>query len=117
MVLNRACGNSSLRDKFYFIGGYMFTHVFNRHVLVELVEEEEETKESLIALPQDYKKQESPYMVVKVLDKAEDCRTFVEVCDKVVIERRMLIEIEIKGEKNYLVLENYIYGRLEDETD
>ena len=106
-----------LRDKFNFIGGCMFTHVFNRHVLVELVEEEEETKESLIALPQDYKKQESPYLIVKVLDKAEDCKTFVEVCDHVVIERRMLIEIEIKGEKNYLVLENYIYGRIEDETD
>lgn len=92
--------------------------VYNRHVLVELVDDEEEEKqESLIALPQDYKKQESPYLVVKVLDKAEDCNTFVEVCDHVVIERRMLIEIEIKGEKNYLVLENYIYGRLEDETD
>ena len=76
----------------------MFTHVYNRHVLVELVDEEEEKQESLIALPQDYKKRESPYLVVKVLDKAEDCNTFVE-------------------EKNYLVLENYIYGRLEDETD
>ncbi len=95
----------------------MFTHVYNRHVLVELVEEEEETKESLIALPQDYKKQESPYLVVKVLDKAEDCKTFVQVCDHVVIERRMMLEIEIKREKNYLVLENYIYGRLEYETD
>lgn len=96
----------------------MFTHVYNRHVLVELVDdEEEEQQESLIALPQDYKKKESPYLVVKVLDKAEDCKTFVEVCDHVVIERRMLIEIEIKGEKNYLVLENYIYGRIEDETD
>ena len=117
MVLNRTCGNSSLRDRFNFTGGWMFTHVYNRHVLVELVDEEEEKQESLIALPQDYKKQESPYLVVKVLDKAEDCKTFIQVCDHVVIERRMLIEIEIKGDKNYLVLENYIYGRLEDETD
>lgn len=94
----------------------MFTHVFNRHVLVELVEEEEEKQESLIALPQDYKKQESLYLVVKVLDKAEDCNLFLEYGDLIVIERRMLTEIEIKGEKNYLVLENYIYGRLDDET-
>lgn len=115
-VLSRTCGNSSLRDKFNFIGGQMFTHVFNRHVLIELVDEEEEKQESLIALPQDYKKQESPYLVVKVLDKAEDCRLFLEYGDYVVIERRMLTEIEIKGEKNYLVLENYIYGRLDDET-
>ena len=116
MVLNRTCGNSSLRDKFNFTGGCMFTHVFNRHVLVELVEEEEEKQESLIALPQDYKKQESPYLVVKVLEKAWDCNLHLEYGDYVVIERRMLVEIEIKGDKNYLVLENYIYGRLDDEA-
>jgi len=93
----------------------MFINVFNRHVLVELVEEEEE-QQSLIALPQDYKKTESPYMVVRVLRISDECKLFLEQGDLVVIERRMLTEIEIKGNKNYLVLENYIYGRLEDET-
>ena len=94
----------------------MFINVFNRHVLVELVEEEEEEKQSLIALPQDYKKSESPYTVVKVLQISDECKLFLEQGDLIVIERRMLTEIEIKGEKNYLVLENYIYGRLDDET-
>ena len=94
----------------------MFINVFNRHVLVELVEEEEEEQQSLIALPQDYKKTESPYTVVKVLQISDDCKLFLEQGDLIVIERRMLTEIEIKGEKNYLVLENYIYGRLDDET-
>ena len=94
----------------------MFINVFNRHVLVELVEEEEEEQQSLIALPQDYKKSESPYLVVKVLQVSGDSNLFLEQGDLVVIERRMLTEIEIKGEKNYLVLENYIYGRLDDET-
>ena len=94
----------------------MFINVYNRHVLVELVEEEEEEQQSLIALPQDYKKSESPYTVVKVLQISDDCKLFLEQGDLVVIERRMLTEIEIKGEKNYLVLENYIYGRLDDET-
>ena len=94
----------------------MLSHVFNRHVLVEPVEDQEEKKESLIALPQDYKKQESPYLIVKVLEKAWDCNLHLEYGDYVVIERRMLVEIEIKGDKNYLVLENYIYGRLDDEA-
>jgi co-chaperonin GroES (HSP10) len=94
----------------------MFINVYNRHVLVELVEEEEEEQQSLIALPQDYKKTESPYTVVKVLQISDDCKLFLEQGDLIVIERRMLTEIEIKGEKNYLVLENYIYGRLDDET-
>ena len=94
----------------------MFINVYNRHVLVELVEEEEEEQQSLIALPQDYKKTESPYTVVKVLQISDDCKLFLEQGDLIVIERRMLTEIEIKDEKNYLVLENYIYGRLDDET-
>ena len=94
----------------------MFINVYNRHVLVELVEEEEEEQQSLIALPQDYKKTESPYTVVKVLQISDECKLFLEQGDLIVIERRMLTEIEIKGEKNYLVLENYIYGRLDDET-
>ena len=95
----------------------MFINIFNRHVLVELVDEEEEEQESLIALPQDYKKAESTYLVVKVLQISDECKLFLEQGDLIVIERRMLTEIEIKGEKNYLVLENYIYGRIEDETD
>ena len=94
----------------------MFINIYNRHVLVELVEEEEEEQQSLIALPQGYKKTVSPYMVVKVLQVSGECKLFLEQGDLIVIERRMLTEIEIKGEKNYLVLENYIYGRLDDET-
>jgi len=94
----------------------MFINVYNRHVLVELVDEEEEKQESLIALPQDYKKVESPYVVVKVLQISDDCKLFLEQGDLIVIERRMLTTIEIKSDKNYLVLENYIYGRLDDET-
>lgn len=94
----------------------MFINIFNRHVLVELVDEEEEKQESLIALPQDYKKTESPYLVVKVLQISDECKLYLEQGDLIVIERRMLTEIEIKSEKNYLVLENYIYGRLDDET-
>ena len=94
----------------------MFINIYNRHVLVELVEEESDEQQSLIALPQDYKKNQSPYLVVKVLQSSGDSNLFLEQGDLVVIERRMLTEIEIKGEKNYLVLENYIYGRIDDET-
>ncbi len=94
----------------------MFINIYNRHVLVELVEEEEEEQQSLIALPQDYKKTESPYVVVKVLQISDECKLFLEQGDLIIIERRMLTEMEIKGEKNYLVLENYIYGRLDNET-
>ena len=94
----------------------MFTDIYNRHVLVELVEEEKEEVKSLIALPENYKKAESPQIVAKVLQKATDVSLTLDYGDYIVIERRMLTEIEINGEKNYLVLENYIYGRIDDET-
>ena len=50
------------------------------------------------------------------MQKAPDVSLDLDYGDYIVIERRMLSEIEIKGEKNYLVLENYIYGRIDDEN-
>ena len=37
---------------------------FNRHLLVEPLEEEEEEAESVIVLPTDYEKPQSPYLPV-----------------------------------------------------
>jgi len=85
---------------------------FNRHVLVELIEKEEEEKKSLVVLPTDYKKPESPYLVGEVLDWAEDCKIQFSVRDEVVFEKRMLQKIELGDKMYYLILENYIYGRI-----
>ncbi len=85
---------------------------FNRHVLVRLEEEKEEKTESLIVLPTDYKKPESPYQVGMVLNLSDDCTIDLSVGDKIVFEKRTLQEIEILGIKHYLILENYIYGRI-----
>ena len=95
----------------------MINEIYNRHVLIRPVEEEEEQKESLIALPENYKKAESPYVIAEVLDFAEDCNNNIIVGDDVVLERRMMIEVKIKGFTNYLVLENYIYGSIDNEVD
>ena len=38
---------------------------FNRHVLIKPIEKEEPKKESLIVLPTDYKKPESPHQVAQ----------------------------------------------------
>jgi hypothetical protein len=95
----------------------MISEVYNRHVLVRPIEEEQEETSSLIALPEDYKKPESPYAIVEILDFADDCTCYLAVSSYVVIERRMMIEVEIKGQKDYLVLENYIYGSIDNEVD
>lgn len=84
---------------------------FNRHVLIKLIEKEEEENNSVVFLPTDYKKPESPHQVAEVLDWAEDCKIGFTVGDKIVFEKRMLNKLEIESETFYLVLENYIYGR------
>ena len=85
---------------------------FNRHILVKLIIKEEQKKESLIVLPTDYKKPESPHQLAEVLELSEDCSIDLSVGDKIVFEKRMLNKIQIDDETHYLVLENYVYGRL-----
>lgn len=85
---------------------------FNRHVLVKPITKEEQKKETLIVLPTDYKKPESPHQLAEVLELSEDCSIDLSVGDKIVFEKRMLNKIQIHDETHYLVLENYVYGRL-----
>jgi len=85
---------------------------FNRHVLIKLIEKREEQKESLIVLPTDYKKPESPHQVAEVLDLSDDCSIDLSVGDNIVLEKRMTNKIQIDDKTYYLVLENYIYGRI-----
>ena len=88
----------------------------NRHLWV-LPQEQEESKESenlKILVPTDYEKPKSPYLTANVLSIAKDCNIVgVGVGDTVVIERRMLHNLEIEGKNIYLVLENYVYGRID----
>ena len=92
----------------------MYLEPKNRHLLVLPVEDEEDQKTSIV-LPDDYKKPQPPYVTCDVLGIAEDCSIEINIGNRIIIERRMLQEIKAMGETNYLVLENYVYGRLQDE--
>tara|TARA_B100000941_G_C28077747_1_gene337257 strand:+ start:162 stop:434 length:273 start_codon:yes stop_codon:yes gene_type:complete len=85
----------------------------NRHLLVQPIEEEREKEESVIVLPTDYEKPLAPYVVAELLDFAPDCQKEHVVGSTVVLERRMLNTLEIHGKTYYLVLENYLFGRLD----
>ena len=86
---------------------------FNRHVLIKPIKKKQEKeKQTLVVLPSDYKKPESPYIFAEVLDLSDDCKINLSSGDKVVLEKRTLQKIEIDGELYYLILENYIYGRI-----
>ena len=92
---------------------------FNRHVVVDLIEESEENGNSLVVLPTDYKKPQSPFARCLVIQSSSDCKLLDEISlnDEVLVERRMLNKVDIKEYSFYLVLENYIYGRINDEID
>ncbi len=91
---------------------------FNRHIVVDLIEETEE-KKGIVVLPTDYKKPKSPYVEAIVLEVAEDSKFHGTLfCnDTVLVERRMLQKVEISEYTFYLLLENYIYGRINNEID
>ncbi len=89
----------------------MYLEPLNRHLLVlPSFEKQEETK---IVLPESYKKPESPYIICDVLGISSDCKIEVDIGNRIVVERSMIQELKAAGETNYLVLENYVYGRLE----
>ena len=85
---------------------------YNRYIMIELVEDNQEESKSLVVLPSDYKKPERPYALGKVLDVATDVKLEVEVGETIIFEKRMLNKIEVFGKMYYLVLENYVYGGL-----
>ena len=91
----------------------MYLEPKNRHLLIFPINEEKE--EIKFVLPEGYEKPEPQYAVCDVLGIAFDCKVSLDIGDRVVVERRMIQEIKAAGETNYLVLENYVYGRLQDE--
>jgi co-chaperonin GroES (HSP10) len=95
-------------------GGIMYLEPKNRHLLILPIEDDEKEK-TVILLPEDYRRPQSPYITCDVLGVADNCEVDIVVGDRIIIERRMMLEIKAAGETNYLVLENYVYGRLQDE--
>ena len=92
---------------------------FNRHVVVDVIEDKKEEEKSVIVLPTDYKEPKSPYVRCKVIQSAEDSKFYGVLFenDVVLVERRMLQKVEFDQYSFYLVLENYIYGRINDEIN
>ena len=90
---------------------------FNRHILIDIIEEEEEEKKHSFLLPEDYKKQKSPYVLCKVINFANDCKIDITADINIVVQRSMIEQIEIVDKTYYLVLENYVYGSVKNEIE
>ncbi len=90
---------------------------FNRHILVDIIENKQPKKGSSVFVPEDYKKVESPHVKVRVINVADDSKFYekLKTDDVLLVERRMLNKIDNIDNSFYLVLENYIYGRIKNE--
>jgi co-chaperonin GroES (HSP10) len=70
-------------------------------------------EESLVLLPEDYKKKEEPYQVVTVVSAAEDVRFEVQPGDKIIVDAKMIQEIKTNVfEEISVILDNYVVGVL-----
>ena len=87
----------------------------NRHILVKREENEEPVNDRSFVLPDDYAKPKEPYEVVEVRAVATDCKTVINVGDRIVVERSLVNTVAVGGSEYYLVLENYVYGAMTNE--
>ncbi len=84
----------------------------NRHILVGYSPPQEST-DSGILLPDDYKPPTEDYVVVDVLAVSEDVSIRCNTDDQIVIDKKMLQEISVNHSIYYLILENYVIGVIE----
>lgn len=89
----------------------------NRHLYVIPIEDKDDLQTPVIVLPEDYKEPSSPYTICDILMVAPDCNLDVDVGDRVIVENRMLHEINVNGDTIYIVLQNYVYGRIDYEDN
>jgi len=89
----------------------------NRFILVNPIEEKQPEK-SLVYLPEGYSKPEAIHKACEVITTAGDSKFFgiLKEKDIVLIEQRMLQKIELQGNQFYLILENYVLGRIKHEN-
>jgi hypothetical protein len=78
----------------------------NRHVLIEIPDETEDSSESAaFLLPEDYEKPKSEFVKVAIMDPtASD----LDLGLYAIVPRHMIQEVKIDGETFHLVLDNYI---------
>ena len=85
----------------------------NRHLLVELIPDEEESEISAVLLPENYRPTKSRHIAVMLLESAPDCSIQCSQGSTLIVEASMLNEITHDNQTFHLVLENYVLGVIE----
>ena len=87
---------------------------FNRHLVLEPVENEAYEKKSTILVPDDYVQTVAAHEMYKLIDVADDCGkvTNLHIGHYVIVNNCMVEKIKVHGVIHYLLLENHVYGIL-----
>jgi len=84
----------------------------NNWIEVELSFDESEERESLIALPEDYKPAEKPYKAVSMKSDPQGDYKFGDI---LVVPTHVIREIEVRDSKFYLVERAHVMAVVEPE--
>ena len=80
-----------------------------RHIHISKQDANQE--ESLVLLPEDYKKKEEPYQIVTVISAAEDVRFDLKPGDQIIVDAKMIQEIKTDiFDGINLICDNYVMG-------
>lgn len=80
----------------------------NRYILIEMVPASTEEENSLIVLPEDYKRPEPTHASVLVVRAASDVRFSINEGERIVVDRSMIEEISVDGTIYNVILDNYV---------
>lgn len=88
----------------------------NRHVLLGEVPQDVAKDKPTILLPEEYTAKISPYGVYEVVQYSSDCSklNFEDIGKLVVVNQSMVEVVSVDQGEFLLILENHIYGELED---
>jgi len=84
----------------------------NNYLLIEPVEVTEEKPQQAFLLPTDYKEKEKPYKVMRVI---EDSTEKYEPESLILVPSHMIEEVELEGQKHFLVTQNYVIATITQE--
>ena len=90
---------------------------FNKHLSIAPQQQEQNKEDPLFVMPEEYQPPKSPYVVGEILDMSDDCTIDLLPGDTIVVERSTIQEIKGDFETIYLVKENYVYGRFNNEIN
>ena len=92
----------------------MHFHPCNRHLLISPTRQDAEKEEVTVLLPESYAPSKEEFGSYVVMGTSPDCS--IDVCsgDVVLVENNMVKELSFEGEIYSIILENYVFGCLND---